>query len=225
MPDDLDSRRADAPSISQMLHFLASSGPLIQSVPVPSLPLVFIQTSQVIASPRGLSLPTDALLFAILSIAAVHQSSLRNLDLKSADVAEADGLPSPVDRAATASAQARTRVLASHLSQTSHALLLSSLALSSAASDTLLAAAITLVTASVLAATSEWRSNADLAKRLVGMRGGPKAMLVEAKAKMGRGETDLGGLMRVRTMLEHMVGFEVFGKCSAALLRLDSITR
>lgn len=83
----------------------------------------------------------------------------------------------------------------------------------------MIATAVSLVFSAVLAASTLWSESFALAKQMVRMRGGPRAMLVEEKGKMDRGETAPGALMRCRTMLEALVWIEVFGESDIAFLQ------
>ncbi|CED85023.1 Zn(2)-C6 fungal-type DNA-binding domain [Phaffia rhodozyma] len=208
-----------------MKHFLENTAGLSQTIPVPHLPLFYLEPSQLIASPRGLSIPSDALLFALLSIAAVHKSSLYTIKIKEENARDTnadDFATFSIDDMTTASlhhpstisrlqsSQSKLLSLASSLLQTSHALLQSSLALSTAPSDILIATSVTLVLSSVLMASKQWRVNFECAKMLIARRGGPRAMLDEARSKIDRNEDSPAWLMRCRSMLEHVVIFEVF---------------
>lgn len=51
-----------------MRHLLGNGASLSQGIPS-HLPILFLHPAQLIASPRGLSIPTDALLFSLLAMA------------------------------------------------------------------------------------------------------------------------------------------------------------
>jgi hypothetical protein len=213
---------------SLMSHFLGNGASLSQSIPS-HLPILFLHPAQLVASPRGLSIPSDALLFSLLAMASTHQSSMHNLQrqglmdnlvslVNSGYPASVAGDPPPLQEHSQRSlaltlptspgaqeAQDRSRLLAAHLATTSHALLLSAIAMSGTASDLLISTALTLSLNSILAATRDWKPNLDVARKLLEMRGGPASMLADTRAAMGRGEADGSALMRTRAMLEYLV--------------------
>ena len=214
---------------SLMSHFLGNGATLSQSIPS-HLPMLFLHPAQLVASPRGLSIPSDALLFSLLSMASNHQSSMLNVQRRRGqvdnlvslvngrytDLASGDSpthqdfsqrslsLAVPTSSSAQ-EAQDRSRLLAAHLATTSHALLLSAIAMSGSASDLLISTALTLTLNSILGATTAWKPNLDVARKLLEMRGGPASMLADTRAAMGRGEADDSALMRTRASLEYTV--------------------
>lgn len=218
---------------SLMSHFLVNGATLSQSIPS-HLPILFLHPAQLVASPRGLSIPSDALLFSLLAMASTHQSSMHNLQrrglmdnltslVNGRFPASTSGDHPPLQEhsqrslalslptsPSTQEAQDRSRLLASHLATTSHALLLSAIAMSGTASDLLISTALTLTLNSVLAATRDWKANLDVARKLLEMRGGPATMLADARSAMSRGEADGSALMRTRALLEYLVMMGAF---------------
>ncbi|WVQ84057.1 hypothetical protein IAT38_006202 [Cryptococcus sp. DSM 104549] len=195
-----------------ILHLLCFGTVVMHALPTPDQPIAFLDTTQCLHNPRGTSIEIDSLLLSLMSIAAIHQSSLHlqqsNKYLTSPPVGRYGPPTARLNLAA--GADSRMRAIGEQFSSTSLALCSTALAFKldggpgdKEVSDTLLASSICIIISQSLMAGNRWKEAFDIALQLVELRGGAAAMLTEST------QVSSSAVTRTRMLLELLVIVDV----------------
>ncbi|ODN98064.1 hypothetical protein I350_07706 [Cryptococcus amylolentus CBS 6273] len=215
-PDYLALIFWDAEERELMQHFMCFGTINLCAIPQADKPIQFFDISYSIAHPRGSHLHSDALLISLLSIAAIHRSSLLLQQQKGYLKGLPRGTwarPSLPNGISSTNTITRLRAIGTCLSQSSMDLCLSALLLKLPTIETtpdntlvLLTSLLCAIISQVMIGGIKWKNALTIACDLVSAQGGPAAMLEAACGKPH--------FARTRAVLEQLVLVDVW-RCLA----------
>ncbi|KAK8847711.1 hypothetical protein IAR55_005570 [Kwoniella newhampshirensis] len=197
-----------------MKHLLCFGTVMMYAIPIDDKPVQFLDITQCLQHPRGSSFESDAQLLSLISIAAIHQSSIymqqEKRYLTSSPVGRW-GTPSILYVSPTSENQQRMRAIGDHCSNASLELCKAAIALKMRKDqrvnletlDMLLSSTVSVVISRSLAGDANWKVAFEVALKVIELRGGPAKMLEDANAE------SKSALLRVRTLLENLVVMDV----------------
>ncbi|TYJ57341.1 hypothetical protein B9479_001880 [Cryptococcus floricola] len=201
-----------------MSHLLCFGTVIMYAIPIIDRPVLFLDIAQCLSNPRGSSIVSDAVHLSLISIAAVHQSSLfmqqEKKYLAEAPVNHFGSSPALAHASFPGDNQRRMRLLGDMFARTSldlcrtgivfqlegqqHSTPVSLLA----TAESLLSSAMAVMISQSLAGGKLWQGAFDTALEIVTLCGGPAKMLDNLKGDPAR-------LARMRTLLENLVAVDV----------------
>ncbi|WVQ77772.1 hypothetical protein IAR50_007462 [Cryptococcus sp. DSM 104548] len=189
-PDYLSMIFWDAQERELMQHFVCFGTINLCAIPQADKPIQFFDISYSLAHPRGSSVYSDALLVSLLSIAAVHRSSLLLQQQKGylKDVPRGTwARPSLPNGVPSSDMITRLRAIGTGFSNSSVNLCLSALLLKVPTTETspeiilvLLTSLLCAIISQVMIGGTKWKDAMTLACDTVSAQGGPAAMLEAA---------------------------------------------